>query len=306
LLFKLLGWQFADSPEKDLEFASDFVALGVVFDISKLEHGLSRVKHKPKRAAEVKDQLYNVLAEGSFSSALAASLRGKLQFMESATFGNAARGAFRVFRHSDTVARKLLDREDREALHWLVNWLDYAPARMISPSFQGKPLLLFSDGACEYVNSSRSISCGATLYDPRDGALLFFGFEIPQGLGDIWASDGRKQLVTECEILPQLVARRLWSKRLTGANVLSFVDSEPAKFGLIKGLSDTRSCDILIRSIALWDSEATPWIWYSRVPSFSNIADDPSRLLFDKFAKEFPEALFCDASSYIPQPSEFE
>ena len=87
---------------------------------------------------------------------------------------------------------------------------------------------------------------------------------------------------------------------------LSFVDSEPAKFGLIKGMSDTRPCDILIRNIALWDSEATPWIWYSRGPSFSNIADDPSRLLFDKFAKEFPEALLCDALDYIPPPSEFE
>jgi hypothetical protein len=78
----LLGWQFADSPEKDLEFAADFVALGVVFDISRLEHGLSQVKHKPKRASEVKEQLYKVLAEGSFSATLAASLRGKLQFME--------------------------------------------------------------------------------------------------------------------------------------------------------------------------------------------------------------------------------
>jgi hypothetical protein len=27
LLFNLLGWQFADSPENDLEFAADFVAL---------------------------------------------------------------------------------------------------------------------------------------------------------------------------------------------------------------------------------------------------------------------------------------
>ena len=133
-----------------------------------------------------------------------------------------------------------------------------------------------------------------------------FGFEIPQSLGDVWASDGRKQLVTECEILPQLIARRLWAKRLTGSNVLSFVDSESAKFGLIKGMSDTRSCDILICSIALWDSEATPWIWYSRVPSFPNIADDSSRLWLDKFAKEFPEALLCDASPYIPPPSEFE
>jgi hypothetical protein len=43
LLFNLLGWQFADSPEKDLEFATDFGALGVVFDISKLEQGLSQV-----------------------------------------------------------------------------------------------------------------------------------------------------------------------------------------------------------------------------------------------------------------------
>ncbi len=70
------------------------MALGVVFDISKLEHGLSQVKHKPKRSSEVKEQLYNVLSEGSFSATLAASLRGKLQLMESAACGNAARGTF--------------------------------------------------------------------------------------------------------------------------------------------------------------------------------------------------------------------
>ena len=105
--------------------------------------------------------------------------------MESATFGNAARGAYRVFRHADTVAHKLLNREDRETLHWLVNWLDYAPPRMVSPDFQGKPLLLFSDGACEYVNLVRKLSCGAVLYDPRDNMLLMFGFEIPQALGDV-------------------------------------------------------------------------------------------------------------------------
>ena len=38
----------------------------------------------------------------------------------------------------------------------------------------------------------------------------------------------------------------------------------------------------------------------------SNIADDPARRLFDKFAKKFPEAVLCDASYYIPPPSEFE
>ena len=70
-----------------MEFAADFVALGVVFDISELELGLSQVKRKPKRAAEVKEQLYNDLDEGSFSATLAASLRGKLKFMESATIG---------------------------------------------------------------------------------------------------------------------------------------------------------------------------------------------------------------------------
>ena len=43
-----------------MEFAADLVALGVLFDISKLEPGLSQVKRKPKRAAEVKEQLYNM------------------------------------------------------------------------------------------------------------------------------------------------------------------------------------------------------------------------------------------------------
>jgi hypothetical protein len=73
------------SGEKDLEFAADFGALGAVLDISKREQGLSQVLHKPKRASEVEDRLYDVLAEGPLSATLAASLRVKLQFTESAT-----------------------------------------------------------------------------------------------------------------------------------------------------------------------------------------------------------------------------
>ena len=71
--------------EKDLEFAADFGALGVVLDILRLEQGLSQVLHKPKRASEVEDRLYDVLAEGPLSATLAASLRVKLQLTESAT-----------------------------------------------------------------------------------------------------------------------------------------------------------------------------------------------------------------------------
>ena len=73
----------------------------------------------------------------------------------------------------------------------------------------------------------------------------------------------------------------LWASRLYKTKLIAFVDSEPAKFCLIRGSSDVLSCRNIVSATAMEDSKLLLLPWYTRVASTSNIADSPSRLNFD-------------------------
>lgn len=299
LFFRLLGWKLALEPEKSFDFAASFASLGIVFNVSRMVLKDASVQNKPTRISSVTEQLRGIQQSGVFPHILAESVQGKVQFMESSIFGRAGRCVASLFNRSNR-ASQVLTAKDNDLIDWLCTWLLSARPRQISPKFLGPPILLFSDGACEYLGSERLVTCGALLYDPRDGALLFFGFRVNQYLEAEWARSGRRQLVTEAELLPQLIARRLWSNRLANAKVISFLDSEPSKFCCIKGFSDSECCEDIVRAIQTEEQSLMPWTWYSRVPTFSNPSDAASRLDFALMMKQFPQATLVDAEAFQP------
>ena len=102
-----------------------------------------------------------------------------------------------------------------------------------------------------------------------------------------WISlTNKKQLVTEAELLPVILAKRHWFSALQHSKVILWVDSEPAKFSLIRGLSETPACNSIVQASNKLTVELQCNEWYSRVPSKSNPADDPSRLCFDKVVRD--------------------
>jgi hypothetical protein len=133
------------------------------------------------------------------------------------------------------------------------------------------------------------------LLDQLTGVREVFGVKINDTLVTEWASNGRRQLVTEAELLPVLLARRQWQRILIGRKVIFFVDSEPAKFCLIRGTSHSPHCANLVRAILLTDASLLMWPWYTRVPSASNPADAPSRLDTVSACREF------DAMCVVPE-----
>ncbi len=125
--------------------------------------------------------------------------------------------------------------------------------------------------------------CGAVLIDPNTNTRQAFGCEINGQLIEEWIMlTDKRQLVTEAELLPVILAKRLWSSLLCQSKLILWVDSEPAKFSLIRGLSETVSCNDIVQANNHLTVELQCIEWYSRVPSKSNPADDPSRLVFDK------------------------
>ena len=52
-----------------------------------------------------------------------------------------------------------------------------------------------------------------------------------------WMKDGRVQVIAQCELLPVLVAFRMFPEKLRGRPLLSFLDNEGARCGLIAASS---------------------------------------------------------------------
>ena len=59
-----------------------------------------------------------------------------------------------------------------------------------------------------------------------------------------------------------------------------FVDNEAAKFACVNMASDSPSMLKLLGLLAAFEIQFQTWTWYSRVPSYSNVADAASRLDF--------------------------
>ena len=88
-LMDLLGWRYSKKENKRLPMSLSFSALGVVFDFQAAQEGKVIVRNKESRAEQIYEEITKILQLGTFTSAQAASLRGKLQFAESQTFSRA-------------------------------------------------------------------------------------------------------------------------------------------------------------------------------------------------------------------------
>jgi hypothetical protein len=289
---KMLGWQLSDDPKKDVEFSELFTALGVQFEISGITTASCRVMNTVKRTESVIQMIDSYLSVKTMSKHDAEVLRGRLQFMEAQIFGRVGKSLFKHFSKSHRAASFWSD-DIELALIRIRSWLVKSKPRLVSAIANTPTILVFTDGACEPEGDDLKLSCGAILFDHymMQPTVQHFGCVVNEFLKREWLLSGRRQLVTECELLPVLLAKKYWAPVLRGRKVLWYVDSEPSKFSLIKGSSDTEECNRIVSAIHLLDADAPSFDWYARVPSKSNPADAPSRLDFDEATSIFGSTL---------------
>ena len=79
------------------------------------------------------------------------------------------------------------------------------------------------------------------------------------------------------ETVAVVLALRVWGKHLSGKHLISFIDNEGSKYSLVRGYSDSPSITFLCGLADAVIDEHRILAWFSRVPSYSNIADAPSR-----------------------------
>ena len=134
---------------------------------------------------------------------------------------------------------------------------------------------------------------GGVLIAPG-GRIECFGMFVPSALVDLWKSKpDQDQVIGQAEIFPALVARWTWPEHLADNRVFYFIDNESARLALVKAYSPvTPSLDLVVDCLAV-DFEISSSPWYARVPTYSNISDSPSRMVFSTELRDMGAKIVC-------------
>ena len=92
--------------------------------------------------------------------------------------------------------------------------------------------------------------------------------------------------MAQAELLPSVLTRMTWCHLLKGAWCIYFIDNDSVKAALVSGNTKSLASMELLALAARLEIQLEACSWYSRVPSPSNISDEPSRLSFE-FIRSF-------------------
>ena len=293
LVMKLLGWRISMSEDKRSPFAQEFNLLGAVVNLSEARLGVVSVHNKPSRITDLQELVNNICSSQTVAISTLETLRGRLLYAAGHTFGRCTQLAIQLI---SRVARRgplvLLDEQLKgvvlKALQCLI---DSKPRRV--EAWSGRPpIIMFTDGACE--DEGNMVTHGATMFDPESNLALMFGDEVPSIWTHKWKAEGRRQLICQAELFPVLIAKNTWKSSLRGRSILWFIDNNSSLAAIIRSYSPVLDSFEMLVINARLDVELQCLHWYSRVPSFSNLSDDPSRLKFDEMEKHgFRRCLPC-------------
>ena len=104
----------------------------------------------------------------------------------------------------------------------------------------------------------------------------YFSERVPAKVMDSLLSVSEHPIY-ELELLPVLVSYRAWGQRMKGAQLVVYLDNDAARHSLIRGVSGTSNGSVILERILQLEDALSLKVWYARVPTYSNIADGPSR-----------------------------
>ncbi|CAE7572657.1 unnamed protein product, partial [Symbiodinium necroappetens] len=164
-------------------------------------------------------------------------------------------------------------------LHFLVNKILKVPSAVYFDDF---PLFTPVEGAEAMDEADGVAGIGACIWDPlvKVGRVLS-GF-VPSWAWDTWRadiepSDKEPQLICHIELFVIVAVRWIFSDQFLNRRLILFVDNEASRFAILKGGSGSRGMNALTRAFDSLDVTHPCFYWLDRVPSFSNVADGPSK-----------------------------
>ena len=160
----------------------------------------------------------------SISRTKVESLKGKLLYAAGHTYGRCTQLACQLLhRFSGMGSRVQVTAELVHATSHALELLVQAKPRL-GAWCDVPPVLVFTDGGVE--DEMARVTHGALILDPWSGQAFFFGDHIPTAFVEFWKRSGKRQVISQAEIFPVLVAKETWGHILENRSVLWFLDNE--------------------------------------------------------------------------------
>eukprot|EP00435_Cladocopium_sp_Y103_P021436 s594_g5.t1 len=134
---------------------------------------------------------------------------------------------------------------------------------------------------------------GAVLISPCGIPCSFISETVPSYWMDHFMQNS-KHPIFELELLPVFCSLLTWEQHLKHTQCIFYLDNEAAKGALVTGATSTPAGRQIIQSFVLKEMECQVKIWFSRVPTSSNVADGPSRLVTDELYALGVSRVTCD------------
>ena len=186
-------------------------------------------------------------------------LRGRLIWFESFMFGRIANRSLHAI---GSTCNFKTDQLKRTLKFFQTRILNGPPIEIRAAV--GEVIHIFTVGAFEpeLINPG---TVGGVTYSEKGERLGFFSEVVPIELMIV-------------ELLAALVALAVWGDAYPHRYVVNYIDNEASRSALIKAWSSVRYANNIIGNYVELERKS-PWKpWFSRVASFSNPRDDPSRL----------------------------
>ncbi|CAE7415247.1 unnamed protein product [Symbiodinium sp. CCMP2592] len=264
--FGLLGIVYATTGKKAVEFAAQFKVLGILVDLSSFTDGTVLLKHTEERIAALSATLQDVLDRDAISQTEADRLRGRMHWFSSFLFGRRSCLALLSFGCS-----KKLDPELRQALIYLKDVALHAEPISLD-RHMGRTYIIFTDGSLE----GPTAGLGGALFDGSGSALSFFGLDLPDRVLNK-LRETSKHPIYEIEMLAVWAALSIWSEQLANSYSVLYIDNEAARGAFTSCKSGTLPGSMILEACVTLEEATRCRLWFGRVPTSSNIADNPSR-----------------------------
>ncbi len=275
----LIVWRYSTKSSKRIPMAPQFAVLGVEFDFSFGRAGRILVRNKQSSVDQICSDICEILAGGVFTAASASSLRGRLQFAESQTFGRAVALHMRHchLRASGGMPGHFLNEEIRQELQWAMDFVANSPPRVLRVRSSEEKVLIFTDASLE--DSTNLAGVGMVAVKLLRGEIVhkvFFSEEVPHDVLEAMQVKTQK-VISALELLAAVMSFEVLAQHLSERRVFIFVDNESARANLISMYSPVLVQSMLLRFMFRLCRDKSIYSWVSRVPSMSNPADAPSR-----------------------------
>ena len=277
LLFKLLGWKFATDGEKATIFDDEFSALGVRVNLTKAHFGKVSFVNTEKRVKELSGAIGEIIKKGKLTLLESQKLRGRMQFADGQVFGRLGKLCMKaITNHAFKTRSDKLEKPTVDALKRFVIFLEHADPRSLELA-SDSVWTIYTDACYEPQRSSWICGLGGVLVNPIGKKVAFFSLELSAAHRQALGTDFKKTVIFEAELLAMVLAFSIWKSVFGSASVICFVDNNSARDVAISGCGRNSVACILVEFLLKLEMAANVTPWYARVPTPSNIADDPSR-----------------------------